>query len=325
MNIQKTTNNIFKNRHVLKSLEFISAHGVSVAAGTSLFMSTVVRPIAILATPDVEKENKQYACANSIGSGLIKFGIVAAVSLPIENAIKKIDIDAAKYYKKQAVNSLSELTNNVFDKKGYAFATQIIKLSTGLITAVPKSMLTIALIPVLMDKLFNVRKKSQVKKDNAINFKGGSSGFISRVLSGILQNESFQKFVNKYKSNDKNIAKHMSAATDILLSSSFAIQTNKSKKIKENRKKALIYNNVISTAITLLGGYGVDRIIKAKTDKFIEKFSKINADDAKLGKYIEGINILRPAIIFAAIYYGVLPMFSTYIAEKIDKYINKNY
>ena len=39
---------------------------------------------------------------------------------------------------------------------------------------------------------------------------------------------------------------------------------------------------------------------------------------------IEGINIVRPALIFAAIYYGFLPMISTYLAEKIDKQITKN-
>ena len=116
----------------------------------------------------------------------------------------------------------------------------------------------------------------------------------------------------------------MTAATDILLTSSFAFQTSRSNKIKENRKKALIYNNVISTVITLAGGYGLDKIAKNKSAKFIEKFSQINKHDPKLHKYIEGINIVRPALIFAGIYYLILPIISTYIAEKTDKFINKN-
>ena len=54
---------------------------------------------------------------------------------------------------------------------------------------------------------------------------------------------------------------------------------------------------------------------------FVEKFKVLNINDPKVMKYIEGINILRPAIIFAGIYYGILPIFSTYLSEKIDKHI----
>jgi hypothetical protein len=56
-----------------------------------LFFSTAVRPFAINSTPNVEKENKQYAISNSIASGLLKFGIIESVALPVELAIKKID------------------------------------------------------------------------------------------------------------------------------------------------------------------------------------------------------------------------------------------
>ena len=60
------------------------------------------------------------------------------------------------------------------------------------------------------------------------------------------------------------------------------------------------------------------------SDTFVEKFKKINATNPKVEKYIEGINILRPALIFAGIYYGILPLFSTFMAEKVDKYIEKH-
>ena len=86
----------------------------------------------------------------------------------------------------------------------------------------------------------------------------------------------------------------------------------------------MIYNNIISTAITILGGYAFDSMIKNKTNKFIKRFKELNINDPKVNKYIEGINIIRPALIFAGIYYGILPIFSTYMAEKIDKYLIKN-
>lgn len=316
---------LLNNKILLKGLEKVSEHGTSFAAGTSLAMSLTVRPFAIHSTPDVEKENKQYAIANSIGSGIIKFGIVEAVALPIENAVKNIDKNPEKYLKSKTIKNLQETSKKLVESKSYKLSTQIMKLSTGFITAIPKSMLTIALIPIIMDKLFNIRKNDKKQKfenqNKDIHFTGSINENISKGIGKLIDNIKFQNFVKKHKQEDKNIAKHITAATDILLTSSFAYQTNKSDKIKDNRKKALIYNNVISTAITLIGGYGIDNIIKNKTGRFIEKFSKINKGDPKLHKYIEGINIVRPAIIFAGIYYGILPIFSTYMAEKIDKYI----
>ena len=216
--------------------------------------------------------------------------------------------------------------------------TQIIKLSTGFFTAIPKSMLTLALIPVLMGSIFktkvqNPKEEKKVQQitpftasnreiKEKLNFTGNIDK-LSKVLGKIIDNKHFQNFAKKYETKDKDIAKHITAATDILLTTSFAVQTNNSKKIKENRKKALIYNNVISTAITLGGGYWLDKMIAKGSTNFIEKFKQINAKDPKLNKYIEGINILRPALIFAGIYYCVLPIFSTYLAEKVDKFIEK--
>ena len=188
-----------------------------------------------------------------------------------------------------------------------------------MLTAIPKSVLTVALIPIITDKLFNVKKivEEQSSKKN-VSFTGG----LQNTVAKIIDNKKIQKLAIKYQDKDKDIAKHITAGTDVLLTAASAFQINRSKDIKENRKKALIYNNVISTFITLGLGYGIDRLAKGKTDKFIEKFKKINSADSKVGKYIEGLNIVRPAIIFAAIYYAVLPMFSTYMSEKIDKAVN---
>lgn len=339
---------LLNNKILLKGLEKVSEHGTSFAAGTSLVMSLGVRPLAILATPDVEKENKQYASANSICSGLIKFALVEAVALPVESAVKKIDKNPEKYLNNETIKNLNINSNieilkqvqddknfpryaeNLAKSKSYRLGSQIIKLSTGFLTAVPKSMMTIALIPIVMDKLFSV-KKPERKKNESVQKKPQKlparepafTGNLSKGIGKIFDNSHFQNFLKKNQHREKDIPKHITAATDILLTSSFAYQTGNSNNIKENRKKALIYNNLLSTGVTLFGGYGIDKAISGVTEKFIKNFSKINAADPKLSKYIEGINIVRPAIIFAGIYYGILPMFSTYIAEKIDKFIEK--
>jgi hypothetical protein len=318
---------ILKNNVVLKGLENISEHSTSFSAGTSLVLSTFVRPFAIHKTPDVEKENKQYAIANSISSGLIKFGIVEAVALPIEYAVKNIDKNPEKYLKASTITKLI----NKNDSRSYKLLTQVMKLGAGFLTAIPKSMLTIALIPVLMDAMFfkSKRVKAEPDKNNStfgskVNFTGGLTDKLSKGMAKIINSERIQNLAVKYQNKDKDIAKHMTAMTDILLTGSFAYQTNKSNKIKENRKKVLIYNNVISTGITLGLGYAIDKLVKNKSQNFIKTFTEQNKDNPKLMKYIEGINILRPALIFAGVYYCLLPMVSTYIAEKVDKYVSRH-
>lgn len=317
MQISKISEKILTNRYILKGLEKVSEHGTSFSAGAALFFSTAVRPLAINSTPNVEKENKQYAMSNSICSGLIKFGIVESVALPVEFAIKKIDKNPEKFLKKTTINNLSP--------RAYKLITQVIKLGVGFVTAVPKSIMTIALIPVVMDKLFDINKvdkRTKHSNSSALSFTGRIDNVLAKGISKFVDNSSVQKIAKRYELKDGEVSKHITAGTDVLLTSVAAYQTSKSKEIKENRKKALIYNNVISTGVTIVGGYSLDSMVKNKTNKFLNKFSLLNVKDPKLSKYIEGINILRPAILFAFIYYGILPMFSTYIAERIDKYVN---
>lgn len=325
------------NKVVLKGLEKISDHGTSFAAATSLVMALGVRPLAIFATPNVERENKEYASVNSISSGLVKFGLVETVALPIENAVKKIDKNPSKYLKKNTITALTPMKKQIADSQAYRFGTQIIKLGAGVLSAIPKSVLTVALIPVIMDNIFPKKhtipetKKYEDdyktvfsgKNKSKVPFTGSTGEKLSQGLGKILDNSHFQKFIKKYQNDEKNIAKHMTAATDILLTGTNAVLIKKSSRIKENRKNPLIYNSVISTGVTLGGGYFIDRLIKNNTRKFVEKFSEVNKADPKLSKYIQGINILRPALIFAAIYYGLLPVISTYFAERLDKKLLK--
>jgi len=335
----KSLNN---SKAVLKSLEKISDHGATFGAALMCFMAVGIRPLAICLSPDVDKENKQYAVSNSIASGLIKFGMFEAIALPVENALKKIDKNPEKFIKTENIDKLKNGAASFSKSENYNTATQILKQGTGFVTAIPKAMLTIALIPPLMNLLFSNNKKqkqnfSAVKKlyksnnpifdsfekNSSPSFKGLTSNAALKGTSAILNNNYFLNLVDKLKINESNIAKNISIATDILLTGAFAVRTKKDKKIDENRKKPLIYNNIISTGITLAAGYKLDEIVKKNTSKSLEKFIQANKNDPKLNKYIQGINILRPNLIFAGLYYVVLPIFSTFLADKIDKHFSK--
>ena len=340
MKINTINNNIshkglLTNKAVLKGLEFASEHSASTIAGTSLVMASMVRPLVISKTPDVDSENKKYMMANSIISGLIKFAAVEAIAIPVENAVKRIDKTPEKYLAQKTIESLKGASENLPQSANYKFATQILKLSTGIITAIPKSMLTIALIPVFMDKFFN-KKQPAVKKINPYDeidkifepmksnnpsFKGSIPDIAAKGLGKVINNNSFQNFVKNNSHNASNIARNITIATDVLLTGSFIHRTKKSKEIKEERKNPLIYNSIIGTTASILGGYTIDKAVQAGSKNFIKKFSELNKNDPKLPKYIEGINILRPTLIFAGLYYGILPLISTYLADKTDKFI----
>lgn len=360
---------LWNNKAVLKGLETISEHSTSFIAATTLAMSAGVRPVAIALTPNTDKKTKQYATTNAIASGLIKFALVEAIAIPIENAVKKIDKTPEKYLTSKTIEALKGNAKNLTQSKDYKFITQVLKQSSGLISALPKAMLTVSLIPVIMKILFDKNKKETKKQNPATfsssqnkslseksfnkdaytssyiyketltksqnkisntnpfntnkafspSFKRGFSDNIAKGIGQILNKKQIQNIAKKFSRWDSDITKNISIATDLLLTASFIHQTNKSKKIDEDKKKPLIYNNLISTGITLLGGYFIDSAIKNNTQKFIDKFIKINKDNPKLNKYIEGINILRPTIIFAALYYGIMPVISTYLSDKIDK------
>ena len=341
MKLQALGTKILTNKHVLKGLEKVSEHSSSFGAATALAMSLTLRPLSIMATPDTEKENRQYAAANSVCSGLVKFAIIESIALPLEYAVKKIDANPSKFLKPETMKNLFGNAKEAVSSRSYKLLTQAMKLSVSFITAIPKSMLTIALIPIAMDKIFaNKYNKNAKKEDTSLQktskpnftaidktpfFTGGISEKLTKGVAHIIDNKPIQNFAIKFQEKDKDIAKHISAGTDILLTAAAVHQTEKSSGIKENRKKALIYNNIISTGITIAGGYLVDGLMKKSSVKFIEKFKAMNSGYKNISKCVEGINIIRPAIIFALIYYGVLPIFSTYLSEKIDKFVEKRH
>ena len=154
-NVQK----LYKSNLFKKGLEFASDNGALFAAGIALLTTTVLRPITIFATPGVKKENKEYASAKSISSGIIGFAIMAAFSTPIATAIKKINKNPAKYLKEETIKTLSE-GKTLLKSKKYKFSTQLFKLGTDFVTAIPKAVLTCALIPPIMLFLFPQKQKN---------------------------------------------------------------------------------------------------------------------------------------------------------------------
>lgn len=340
------------NKVLLSSLEKIADHGTTFVAATTFVMSSAVRPLVISLTPNVDKENKKYAAANSIASGITKFALTEAIALPVEKALKNIDENPSRFISENSIFKLKGNAATLQNSPHYKVLNQFLKMSSGFITAIPKSMLTIALLPLISDLIFPKKRKEMPEKSQSTNtflkntfdctkapytefpkvfseFNGkisfkGNHKILTKNVAKIFNNKKIQDFVINHNFDETNIARNMSVATDILLTGSYTLRTMSDKKINSDNKRPLIYGNLFSTAVSLSAGCFIDKLVQKNTKNFIKKFTLANQNDPKLYKYIQGINILRPTLIFAGIYYGLLPIVSTYFGDKFDKFTKKS-
>lgn len=306
---------IYNSKILKKGLKFAAENGALFAASASLVFSTA-RPLIILATPKTDKENKQYASTKAISSTVIGYIMMLCASLPVAKAIKNIDKNPQEFLKKSTIKTLSAGEKSLDASKKYSFATQLFKLGLGFIVAAPKSVLTCALIPPIMSKLF--KKNDNIQKDKKVTFTGlyqNGVGKLSKFFGKIIDTKTVQNLAERF--HNTRFEQHLISLTDIFATGTFIGQTANSKKIKEDRKKALIYNSAISTGLSVAGMYTIDSLTQKSTEKFVEKFKQANKNSKNLNTYLEGIRVAKPVMILGAMYYIVIPLVSTFFADRL--------
>ena len=301
VNSNITFQGLYTNKTFKKGLEFAAENGTLFSAATMLACSLGVRPLSIWMTPHVDKESKKSLCAKSITSSFAGYVMMFGISKPVANSIKKIDKNPQKYLSAKTIQNLKEEGATLQNSKAYSFATQMFKLGVGVVSAIPKALLTVAGLPVVIKKTF---PKKQEEKQQNINFKGKNDK-IAKSIAKTIEKEGVQNFSKKHK--DSNFPMHIVALTDLLTTATFIHETNRSKKIEETRKKTLVYNATISTGLSILSSYVIDKLLEKPTEKFIENFRKANKELPNVEKQVEGIKIAKPMLIMAGIYYALIP------------------
>lgn len=330
----KTNQNIafkglYNNKILLRGLKCAQENGSLFSARTALALSLVARPVAIFSTPKTDKENKKIACVKSIASSIAGYFIMLVASKPVADAVKKIDKQPHKYLADSTIKNLQGTSRVLQKSSSYSFATQIFKLGVGLIVAVPKSILTCAMIPPLLAFLFSKTQKidnavlkklpdnPKHQKSKNVSFKGGYvlvTDKMAKMIGKMIDIKPLQAFVKRF--SDTNFAQHIMSFTDILLTASFVHQTNKISNIKNERKKPLKHNAIISTGLCITGGYAVNKLLDKPTEKFIQNFKEVNKNLPELEKYVEGVKIAKPALILGGIYYIIIPIIATFLADR---------
>ena len=328
---------LYDSRYLKRGLEFASNNGVLFSAFTCVVLSSIFRPIAVLLTPKAKKEDKQYTCARSITSGLLNFGITLAITTPIIKAVDNIANNAGKYLTSKTINALKGKEKTLTQNKGaFGFATQMVKLGSSFLTAGPKAYLSCALVPPLMSMLFKTDRHPNKKADENPKFKfegnyklSFGNGLGQKVTNGLSKGiskffnwEPVQKASNKF--HNTNFAQHMFSLNDIYLTALFVKYTNKNKDIKESRKKTLNYNAMLQTGLTIPLTYAIDKLSKKPTEKFLEKLKAANRNDSKINKYVEGVKIAKPVLIMGVLYYVVMPVVCTMLADVVSRKVDGN-
>ena len=173
-NPSRFRNWLYKNKGVKK---FIIQAEKNQAVFSALFaagLACFIRPATIIALPSKKnKENQKYAAAHSIGSGFIGYVFAIIVSSPIAKAVDKIAKNPTKFLgetkteffanKKVSVDVKKAI--EIGETKRFSIARSYMNMIPEILTAVPKAVLTIALIPPILKYVFGLEKKSS-KKDN---------------------------------------------------------------------------------------------------------------------------------------------------------------
>lgn len=158
---QTNKNSIYKNKFFKDFLKFADDFQILFGATFALILTCMLRPLTIMALPGDKKNNddKKYASAHSMSSGLLGFGLALLISAPISTAIKKVleKPEEGKYIKHNGINYLKDTANA---RTVSTYLNQV----PDILLAVPKAMITIALVPIILKNVFGLQKKSETTK-----------------------------------------------------------------------------------------------------------------------------------------------------------------
>lgn len=163
-------NFLIKNGKFKTFLNFADDNQVTFNAAFALILTGLFRPVAIMLTPSSKKnvDDKKYASAQSIASGLIGLAVAIVFSNPISAAVGKIfdenKISGKRNLEKYITNpNVRELFKNN-DATHTKLAKDTFKQMGDLIPAIPKAIFTIAIIPIILKTVFGLEKHKHKDK-----------------------------------------------------------------------------------------------------------------------------------------------------------------
>ena len=114
-----------------KLLDLSANNPVVVTSLYSLFLCTLLRPATIMALPGKNVDDKKYASAHSIASGVMGFLTTAAILTPIAGMVKKTFRHPGKFLKSDMVKKLYPNVKTVESKNPKTLGLEKVKVTKG--------------------------------------------------------------------------------------------------------------------------------------------------------------------------------------------------
>ncbi len=168
---------ILKSKWFGKFAKYSNEHNISTSALVALVLAGIMRPATIMSLPGKkDKDDKTYAAGHSMASGIIGFIFSTALTSPFDESIKKVFAEDGEFAGPKLKKISDEIAKyKALEEKGELTAESLKKLKTLVkkqeamktflknvpdwIIAVPRAMLTIALIPPILKYVFGLEKK----------------------------------------------------------------------------------------------------------------------------------------------------------------------
>ena len=198
---KKKKGGILTSKWFNKLTEYSNEHNVATSALIALGLAGVLRPATIMTLPGKkDKEDKIYASGHSMASAILGFVASVIITSPLDGAVKKLfgtngylkDKDGnpqilskklvellEKEKALEAKANLRDETGKIVDKAAREAYKAVQKHRSALevlsknipdwIIAVPRSILTIALIPPILKYVFGVEKKKKPEPQKETN------------------------------------------------------------------------------------------------------------------------------------------------------------
>lgn len=143
---------------------------------------------------------------------------------------------------------------------------------------------------------------------------------VKPIIAPVMNSKVMGKMVDGTAKID-NMAAHMSTAGSFVTTAVYANRTLNTLDDKE-RARTLALNQVMVTGLSTLGAYTVNKKLDKISKNLGYKFREANQGSKHLTKRMQGFNIAKQLLIFAAMYRYVAPVLVTPLASKLGNVLN---
>lgn len=154
-------NKMFRSNWFQHLLHIFEEKSVVASTLVALIVAGIARPATNLAMAGKnDREDSIYAASHAISSALIGFIVSSIVMAPFDKAFRRIKENPKDYLKGlEDLLEVKEIGKRKLEKsKPYKKLSKMAQFIPDVILAIPKAMLTIALIPPILKYVFHIEK-----------------------------------------------------------------------------------------------------------------------------------------------------------------------